>query len=269
MARSTKRPGPPARDRLRAARQQIYHDLILDTAEAVFAERGFGDAKMHDVAQAARISLRTLYATFPSKAELLVAIHDHRCGEVFRLGAEAMCEHDDATESLMAGVKAGVEFLLGHPNFLRLHLREGNAWAIGPGEESQADRWREGLAMQAEIFERGIAEGIFIPEDPMLLAKMMTALYQVQLADWFEREGIAGLDDPANRQALVERIQAHVRRAVLVPEDAPGTGTRGDSSAGVRARSGGAGIPTAVKGRKRGAAPKRGNPRAPTKPNDR
>ncbi len=58
----------------------------------------------------------------------------------------------------------------------------------------------------SEILRLGIDEGVFEPGDPVLLVKMMTAVYQVQLADWLEREGTIPAD------TLVERIQATVRR---------------------------------------------------------
>ena len=58
------------KSRLEQARQRMYHDLIFESAEHVFAEKGFDDAIMQEIAAEAGVSLKTLYATFPGKREL-------------------------------------------------------------------------------------------------------------------------------------------------------------------------------------------------------
>ena len=47
---------------------------ILDAAEAVFADKGFDDAKMDDIARAARVSRALLYIYFKDKRELQFAL---------------------------------------------------------------------------------------------------------------------------------------------------------------------------------------------------
>ncbi|WP_293367552.1 TetR/AcrR family transcriptional regulator [Nevskia sp.] len=47
---------------------------ILDAAEIVFAEKGFDDAKMDDIARAARVSRALLYIYFKDKRELQFAL---------------------------------------------------------------------------------------------------------------------------------------------------------------------------------------------------
>ena len=59
---------------LEAARTRMYHDLIFECAERVFAEKGFDESTMQDVASEAGISLKTLYATFPGKNEIYTEI---------------------------------------------------------------------------------------------------------------------------------------------------------------------------------------------------
>jgi len=206
--RKGRRPG--GEERLRDARREMYRQLIIESAEAVFADRGFADAKMSDVAREAGISLKTLYATFAGKQQLIEAIQTLRGEEIF--AAMAAITLGSALDVTMERVRAGVEYLLSHPDFLRIHLREGNAWAAGPRASLGGDTglWKETLRLQAEILARGHAEGIFVDEDPERMAKMMAAVYQVQLADWLER---GGEEAPAE---LVARIQRHMRH-LLAP----------------------------------------------------
>ncbi len=48
----------------------MYHELVFECAERVFAEEGFAESTMQDLAAEAGISLKTLYATFPGKDEI-------------------------------------------------------------------------------------------------------------------------------------------------------------------------------------------------------
>jgi AcrR family transcriptional regulator len=212
-APETRRPARPAKDgktqpgyRIREARREMYRQVITEAAEAVFAEKGFADARMSDVALEAGVSVKTVYASFAGKVELFQAIRDRRVEEV--IAATSLVDEGPPLGTVMNRVRVSVEYLLAHPNFLRIHLREGNAWAI-QSEVVAADlpdRWRDDMADQAKTIQQGIDEGVFEPGDPELLVKMMTAVYQVQLADWLEREENAPAD------VLVERIQRTVRR---------------------------------------------------------
>ncbi|MFN2217094.1 MAG: helix-turn-helix domain-containing protein, partial [Anaerolineae bacterium] len=47
---------------------------ILDAAHQVFAERGFHDTRMSDIAQVAGVSQGTLYHYFASKDDLFLAL---------------------------------------------------------------------------------------------------------------------------------------------------------------------------------------------------
>lgn len=197
---------PESGNRIREARREMYRQVITEAAEAVFAEKGFADARMSDVALEAGISVKTVYASFAGKLELFEAIRDRRVNEV--ISATELVRGDSPLETLMNRVQVSVEYLLAHPNFLRIHLREGNAWAVQSGVVATdlADRWQADVASQAKTIQQGIDAGVFEPGDPALMVKMMTAVYQVQLADWLER------DESAPADVLVERIQATVRR---------------------------------------------------------
>ena len=138
------------------------------------------------------------------------AIHETRLREVLQRTIDVAPGADDPLELLLSGVRSYVEFFVLHPDYLRMHLREGYAWGLGGAAVSSRERaaaWSEGVAMQTALFERGVAEGIFCDRDPQLMARMMIAMQQVQLADWVERN-MSG--DPSD---LVADMQAQVRRS--------------------------------------------------------
>jgi TetR/AcrR family transcriptional regulator, cholesterol catabolism regulator len=55
-------------------------ESILRTAAAIFAEKGYHQASIRDIARATRVSLSGLYYYFQSKEELLFLIQDHAFG---------------------------------------------------------------------------------------------------------------------------------------------------------------------------------------------
>ena len=67
---------PHLRRRPRQARAQERVERILDTAEQVFAEMGFGAATTNQIAQQAGTSIGSLYEFFPNKEALGRALAD-------------------------------------------------------------------------------------------------------------------------------------------------------------------------------------------------
>ena len=95
---------------------------------------------MQEIAAEAGISLKTLYANFPGKSELYREIQEVRGAEFVAHTNEVAEAAEPSLGRLEAGVRGYVEFLLAHENFLRIHLREGRAWGLGPPEHGAEGR---------------------------------------------------------------------------------------------------------------------------------
>ncbi len=75
-------------------------DAILRAAIDVFAERGFFNAQVADVARAAGVAAGTVYLYFRSKDDLLVSIFERTMREAFTEGRAAVAGIDDPGERL-------------------------------------------------------------------------------------------------------------------------------------------------------------------------
>jgi len=206
-------PRKKARDEARAARNGVYRQHILDAAERVFAERGYETAKVVEIAYDCGLSMGTIYAIFPGKAELYGALLEERGQELLRL-ARGVAGRDIAPrDALLALIEMYIDYFVHHPAFLRMHLRSGASWALGPavGTPKQVGYWESIHALQADIFRRGVEAGEFVEEDPGYLAKMFSTMDQVLLADW-----VAG-GMKADRDTLVRRLRDMVERALCLP----------------------------------------------------
>ena len=198
-----------AREAARQARTEVYRQHVLETAVGVFAERGFEATKVQEIAQHADLSLGTIYSVFPGKHELYEAILAEH-GQALLALVQGVHERSmPAREALNALIGIYIDYFAGHPDFLRMHLRSGASWALGPvlGTEQQRAYWQRIHALQADIFRRGVGERAFVDEDPDYLAKLFSVMDQVLLADWVAR----GMRD--DREALAARLRAQAKRS--------------------------------------------------------
>lgn len=206
------KPEPTPRDRLRDAKQSMYRTLILDIAEEVFADAGFDGAGVKVVAARAGISLATLYARFPNKLELYRAVQARRLGELMTAVRPAG-RGADALDRMLLAIEGYVAFHMAHPHYLRMHLREGNAWSVREGlrTEEQAEAWSRGQASMARTFRDGIRAGLFVDDDPVRMARTTNALHQVALTMWIE----GGMKE--STEQLLGGVRAQFIRAFCVP----------------------------------------------------
>jgi AcrR family transcriptional regulator len=201
------------RHEARQARTDVYRQHIVAAAEHVFAARGFEAAKVQDISRRAGLSMGTIYAIFPSKEDLFRAILAARGYEILARARAVVARRTPPLETLRALSAAYIDYFLAHPDFLRLHLRDGTSWVLSPAPaaDNRVRLWQEIHALQAGIFRRGIRAGVFVDEDPAYLAKLYSAMDQVLLADW----AAGGMR--AGRDALVERLHQVVERAFCRP----------------------------------------------------
>jgi len=207
MARAVNR---KLQDKARQARNDLYREHILDAAEQVFAEHGFENAKLQDISGLAGVSMGTIYAIFPGKEELFRAILDARGRELLQVARAGAQGHGDPRVALDRLIEAYIDYFIAHPNFLRMHLRLGTSWVLGPavGSPGQVQLWSEIHTVQADLMRRGVKAGAFVKDDPAFLAKLFSALDQVLLADW-----VAG-GMQADRAQLIERMRTLVGRVI-------------------------------------------------------
>lgn len=168
-----------------AARQRILH-----AAEAIFAERGYGDTRMQDIAASAKVSLRTVYSVAPGKAEIFRNLHRERAADLLsRMEDVLVDELGDPAEILMKVIDVVVAFLMAHPGFLRIQLQEGRAWALADAEHALIDARHASDSLLERLFRRGIRARTFHDEDPKMMVASLRALEQVHLAAWVARRG--------------------------------------------------------------------------------
>jgi len=208
------------KERARAAKAAMYTDLVLSAAERVFAAQGYDATKVQAIAREAGISLATLYATFPGKAEIWRKVHERHLVHLAPSESPVALPDDPDTylDGLLYGVARYLRYLLEHPDYLRLHLMDGHAWALGAGAAStdlQVRAWDAGRGYMADTIRHGIGLGVLVDDDPDLLGQVMVGMHQVRLAHWVVNGMTASHDD------VLRGVLRHTVRAFCVPACVP------------------------------------------------
>ena len=162
------------REQIREERRQ----QILDSALAVFSQKGFHASNVSDVAAHAGVSQGTIYWYFDSKEELFdAAINAFFTG----FGAEMMAvlqEGESATEKLRALARAMDGFVVAAQQVFGAFL---GYWASSQDRQSSAQSWTGLLHEYTEavvtIIEEGIEAGEFKAVDAEALVWAIAAAY--------------------------------------------------------------------------------------------
>jgi AcrR family transcriptional regulator len=208
---------PPQARALRAAREALYREHIMAVAEKIFAEQGFANTRIQDIAAAAGISLATLYQSYPSKQELHRALLIERDRQMLGLVMEETRVSDgmpESLEQLLLFQETHLHFLLDHPDYLRMQLQEGHAWYHNSAQPTHAEQqmWEQGLAFLEQVLRWGMDEGLFSPGDPRHQGRMLLALQQTRLANWV----MDGMREA--HEDVIRRIQVDFIRLFCPPE---------------------------------------------------
>ena len=198
----------PLKRRLQEERAAVYRQAITEAAERVFAEKGTDRSHMREIAAEAGVSLGTLYGVVDGKASIFLGIHKLRMQGFLACIRAARDSADDTLEAHLAVLRRGARYFLERPDFLRMCCRDGYGWGVRfPASAGGSDLWEEGASIPRVLFERGIAEGLYLDDAPELLVRKMLALKQVELAYWVDR----GMQTP--HDAVLDRLERQFLRA--------------------------------------------------------
>jgi AcrR family transcriptional regulator len=183
-----------------AGRGEETRERILDTAIALFGERGFEACTMRDLATEVGIKAPAIYNHYPSKEDVLAAAMEHIAGRFFCSLAAAL-EGRLIEGWLEAIVKHHVAFLLEHRRLARANEVLINA----PGREQVLPRAaydRLAGVERSYVFLIGILARRAAPGadrwDGLMSGFAITAMCNRVVA-WYDPKGTLTIEQVANR----------------------------------------------------------------------
>jgi TetR/AcrR family fatty acid metabolism transcriptional regulator len=159
-------------------------DAILRAAIDVFAERGFFNAQVADVARAAGVAAGTVYLYFKGKDDLLVSIFERSMRDGLAHGRAAVSDLQDPRERLLRLARAHLA-RLGHDRNLaivfQVELRQSTKFM----ERFSATLLRDYLGLIREAIADGQRAGLFRSDvKATAMAKMLFGALDEMATNW-------------------------------------------------------------------------------------
>ena len=102
----------------------ITKQKILNTAGHIFAQKGFYGAGVNEIAAAAGINKRMIYAYFGNKENLYIAVIDDAFSRLYGADKSFINKKTDCTEAVCAVIEHYFKFLSENKYFVKICMRE-------------------------------------------------------------------------------------------------------------------------------------------------
>lgn len=132
---------------------------ILRSAVQVFAQKGFYNAKVADIARRAGVADGTIYLYFKNKDEILISIFEEEMGKFIGCMEQALNRQSDPIEKIKIFIQAHLQFVRQNPRVaqvLQLELRQSNKFI----KEYKGSKLKEYLNLLEALIQDGQTRGV-------------------------------------------------------------------------------------------------------------
>ena len=194
---------------LRERKKQATREALVRAGHKLFVERGYDETTLAEIADAAGVSTRTIFAYFPGKEDILFATVQTMCDAL----VQALAERPAGTDALTALR----DFIVSSAHEkTELDHKLGQVVASDP---TLASHKRARIAQLQEVVAAAIADDLGVgPDDlrPQVAAASLTAAFEV-----LERQDHALSKTPTSTEiaAAIDPVIAFVRAGLkALPE---------------------------------------------------
>ena len=197
---------------LRERKKRETREALARAGLELFVERGYDETTLAEIADAAGVSTRTIFAYFASKEDILFSTVQTMCDAL----AQALAERRAGTDALTALR----EFILSSAHEkTELDHKLGQLVAADPTLSSHK---RARIAQLQEVLAAAIADDLGVgPDDlrPQVAAASLTAAFEV-----LERQdrGLSKTPSTAEIAAAIDPVIAFVRAGLQAPPEPTG-----------------------------------------------
>lgn len=133
----------------KTARGRRTRQRLLDAAEKEFGERGFHEAAITRITEAAGVAMGTFYVHFESKEAVFRALVSHMGHLTRRWIAERVAGAPDRLDAERRGLEAFIEFVRQHRDLYRI---------VNESQFVAPDAYREYYTEFAKSYQRGLKD---------------------------------------------------------------------------------------------------------------
>ncbi|MBM3237988.1 TetR/AcrR family transcriptional regulator [Candidatus Poribacteria bacterium] len=143
---------------MKRANQSSKRRQILDAAVKVFAQNGFYNSKVLDIAKEAGVANGTVYLYFPSKDDILISIFEEQMGELIDYMEQEMQKESESLNKLRKLISMQMHLIETNSELTQLllvELRQSKKFL----KSNATDMMSKYIDMISDVLKEGIAEG--------------------------------------------------------------------------------------------------------------
>lgn len=169
----------------REREKEQHRHQVLEAAEAVFAEKGFHNATVQEIAARAEFAVGTIYNMFESKTVIYGELVEMRAQQYIERAQHAMEQAADPVEKIRALIAAKLGFFDANQRFFQIFTRATSGGQeqlpFGPSENTRR-MLGEYMEQVSGVFAEGIRSGAFAEADPRLLTLIVEGMTNAVIA---------------------------------------------------------------------------------------
>jgi len=200
---------------------------IMETAEVLFAEKGFNGTSVRDIAEKAHVNLAMISYYFGSKDKLLESLFDYR-GEHIKLKLESMVEDKTlgSFEKLDLLIDHYIEKIMNQQCFSRIMVREQVVNHTGITAELITQMKKRNQEIISKLIHQGQKKGEFKRniDIPLMMATLVgTAGHLIATQPYYrEINNLQSMSDEEFQKHIKKKLSQHLKKlfkAILTNEE--------------------------------------------------
>jgi AcrR family transcriptional regulator len=192
---------------------------ILTAATKLFAEQGFRETNLNQIAVELGFRRQAVYHYFPAKEEILYELIA-AAGDAMTESSQDVFESDLSPEVAMAAiVRNHVRVVLSRADIFRVQFSELNK-LTGKRAATLRDGMSDYVRRLADVIDRGQKEGIFVSSPPMTQALLIVGMCN-WTTEWYVEKG---------SQLTIDEVADHAADLAISGLTGPSGGSRRKST---------------------------------------
>ena len=199
----------------------------METAEVLFAEKGFNGTSVRDIAEKAHVNLAMISYYFGSKDKLLESLFDYR-GEHVKLKLESMVEDKtlNSFEKLDLLIDHYIEKIMNQQCFSRIMLREQVVNHTGITAELITQMKKRNQQIISKLIHQGQKKGEFKRniDIPLMMATLVGTAGHIIATQPYYREinNLQSMSEEEFQRHMKKKLSQHLKKlfkAILTNEE--------------------------------------------------
>lgn len=190
---------------------------IMETAEVLFAEKGFNGTSVRDIAEKANVNLAMISYYFGSKDKLLEALFGYR-GEIYKIKLESMIENKEMTslDKMNTLIDHYIDKIMQQQCFSRIMVREQVLNHTGHTAELIFQMKKKNQELVSKLIHQGQKRGEFKKniDIPLMMATLIgTANHTIATQHYYrEINDLNSISDEEFQKHIKKKLSQHLKK---------------------------------------------------------